>query len=384
MKPLEGVRIISIEVFGAGPYGSMMLANLGAEVIKIENPATGGDPSRYVGPQRLGDADSQYFQSWNLNKKSVVLDLKSKEGRRDLERLVKSASAVMNNLRGDQPTKLGLDYETLGKINPKIVCLHISAYGRDNERAAWPGYDYLMQAEAGLMSLTGEPSGPPSRFGASIVDYMTGITGMVGMLSALLGAERTGKGCDVDVSLFDVALHQLGYAGTWRLNGEYSATRLARSSHFSISPVQTLPTAYGWVFIMCMTQKFWLALLDVIGRRDLADDPRFADPNIRHDNRDALTELLDAEFRKHPTDYWLSKLTGVLPIAPVYDLDQALANPYVDQTGMVWTVPHPEKQDLKVLANPIKINGERGSAQMCSPLGEDNEPLLSTKTEAAE
>ena len=384
MRPLEGVRIVSIEVFGAGPYGSMMLANLGAEVIKVENPETGGDPSRYVGPHRLGDGDSQYFQSWNLNKKSVAIDLKSQEGRRDFEHLVKSASAVINNLRGDQPAKLGLDYASLGKINPKIVCLHISAYGRDNERASWPGYDYLMQAEAGLMCLTGEPSGPPARYGASIVDYMTGLTGMVGLLSCLMNAERTGQGCDVDVSLFDVALHQLGYTGTWGLNGGYAATRLSRSSHFSLSPVQTLPTSDGWIFIMCMTDKFWLALIDVLGRRDLGGDPRFASPNERHENREALTEILDTEFRKHSTDHWLYKLSGVLPIAPVNDLARALANPFVDRAGMVWTVPHPEKPDLKVLASPIKIDGERGEPKICSPLGADNAALLRPKSEAAE
>ena len=137
MKPLEGLRILSVEVWGAGPYGSQLLAAHGAEVIKIENPATGGDPARYVGPHRLGEADSQYFQNWNTNKKSVALDLKTPEGQRDFGELVKSSAAVMNNLRGDQPAKLGLDYAVLGKLNPAVVCLHISAYGRDNERTAW-------------------------------------------------------------------------------------------------------------------------------------------------------------------------------------------------------------------------------------------------------
>src|SRR5262245_41035583 len=132
----------------------------------------------------------------------------------------------MNNLRGDQPEKLGLDYRSLAAVSPAIVCLHISAYGRDNSRKAWPGYDFLMQAEAGLMSLTGEPDGPPTRFGPSIIDYMTGTTSMVGLLACMLAAQRTGRGCDVDVSLYDVALHQLGYAGTWYLNGGGPAARL--------------------------------------------------------------------------------------------------------------------------------------------------------------
>ena len=165
MKPLQGFRILSLEVWGAGPYGSQLLAALGAEVIKIENPATGGDPARSVGPHFCGDGDSQYFQAWNTGKKSVALDMKSPEGRRDFEELVKSSAAVIDNLRGDQPAKLGLEYATLKAINPAIVCVHISAYGRDNERAAWPGYDYLMQAEAGYLSLTGEPDGAPLLIG---------------------------------------------------------------------------------------------------------------------------------------------------------------------------------------------------------------------------
>jgi crotonobetainyl-CoA:carnitine CoA-transferase CaiB-like acyl-CoA transferase len=376
VKPLDGVRVLSLEVYGAGPYGSQLLAALGAEVIKIENPATGGDPARYVGPNKLGAADSQYFQTWNANKRSVTLDLKTADGRRDFERLVESSDAVMNNLRGDQPAKLGLDYATLGKINPAVVCLHISAYGRDNERESWPGYDFLMQAEAGLMSLTGEPDGPPARFGPSIIDYMTGTTSMVGLLACLLGAQRSGTGCDVDVSLFDVALHQLGYAGTWYLNGGGAVSRLERSSHFSVSPVQTFPTSDGWIFVMCMNDKFWAALLGALGRESLASDSRFADGNTRHRHRHELTEILDAVFRSATTEQWLARLSGVLPVGPVYDVGEALTSPFVRASGMIQTVEHPEKADLALLASPIKVNGARAPVAPCPPLGADNEALL--------
>ncbi|MGD8325238.1 MAG: CoA transferase [Gammaproteobacteria bacterium] len=376
MTPLEGLRILSLEVWGAGPYGSQLLSAAGADVIKIENPVTGGDPSRYVGPNKLGPADSQYFQGWNTNKRSVALDLKTPDGQRDFHRLVGSADAVMNNLRGDQPGKLGLDYATLSEFNPAVVCLHLSAYGRDNERAAWPGFDFLMQAEAGLMSLTGDPDGPPARFGPSIIDYMTGTTAMVGMLSCLLGARRTGKGCDVDVSLFDVALHQLGYAGTWCLNSDMRPTRQARSSHFSVAPVQTFPTADGWIFIMCMNQKFWLELLRVLGQEQLADEPRFADPNIRHDNIEAINAALDPIFGQATTAVWLERLSGVLPVAPVYDPEQALTSPFVAASGMIQNVPHPEKSDLRLLTSPIRIDGRRAKLTPCPPLGADNDELL--------
>src|SRR5215207_964719 len=182
MRPLQGMRILTVEQFGAGPYCTMFLADLGAEVIKVENIAIGGDPARKTGPFLLGDGDSEYFQTWNINKKSVALDLRSAEGKAALQRLAMSADVVMNNLRGDLPAKMGIDYATLGKVKPSIVCGHISAYGRDNERASWPGYDYLMQAEAGLMALTGEPDSPPSRIGApSMIDHTTGLTAMVGL-----------------------------------------------------------------------------------------------------------------------------------------------------------------------------------------------------------
>src|SRR5262249_8205284 len=166
-----------------------------------------------------------------------------------------------------------------------------SAYGRDNERAAWPGYDYLMQAESGLMSLTGEPEGPPSRFGApSVIDHLTGMTAMVGLLAALLQARTSGRGCDVDLNLLDVAVHQLGYAAVWYLNEGLRPTRQARSAHFSVAPAQTLATQDGWIFVMCMTEKFWTALIGAIGRPDLQADPRFASVRMRHEHRAALTE----------------------------------------------------------------------------------------------
>lgn len=376
LKPLAGLRILTLELFGAGPYGSLFLADLGAEVIKIENAATGGDPARHVGPHLLGDNDSQYFQTWNTNKKSVSLDLKSRQGREDFERLVRGADAVMDNLRGDQPEKLGIDFATLRKINPKIVCLHISAYGRDNDRAAWPGYDFLMQAEAGLMALTGEPDGPPARIGPSMIDYMTGMTGMVGLLSAVLRARATGEGCEVDTCLFDVALHQLGYAALWHLNAGDNPTRQPRSAHLSVAPVQTFPTADGWIFVMCMTDKFWEALLDVLGRPDLAADPRFASAGSRREHRPALTAILDGEFRKADTAQWLKALSGVLPVAPVLDVAQALANPHVGRVGMIDGVQHPLHPDFQVLANPLKFNGERPERAAGSALGADNAALL--------
>lgn len=375
--PLKGIRIIAVEQYGAGPFGSMYLADLGAEVIKIENPAFGGDISRQTGPYFLGEKDSHFFQTFNRNKKSLALDLKDSQGRQAFEKLVQTADAVMNNLRGDQPAKLGIDYATLSTINPKIVCAHLSAYGRDNGRSDWPGYDYLMQAEAGFMTLTGEPDAPPARFGLSMVDYMTGAVTSMGLLAALLGANRTGKGCDVDVSLFDVALQQLTYPATWYLNEGKVTERLSRSAHPATVPCQLYRTADGWVFVMAMTPKFWDLTLTLLGCESLNKDERFNTVKARRQYRDELTEIFDAEFGRQATDHWLSLFKGKVPIAPVYSLDQALENPYLQDIGMVQPLPHAENGQFKVLANPIKINGGRLPGKGCSALGSDNDQLLS-------
>jgi crotonobetainyl-CoA:carnitine CoA-transferase CaiB-like acyl-CoA transferase len=376
MRPLEGMRVLALEQFGAAPYGTMFLADLGAEVVKIENPAAGGDASRDVGPHMLGKGDSQYFQAFNLNKRSVALDVKTRDGREALLRLVSGAEAVVNNLRGDLPETLGIDYASLKAANPAIVCLHISAYGRDNSRKTWPGYDFLMQAEAGLMSMTGEPDRAPSRIGLSMIDYMTGITGMVGLLSCVLRARQTGQGCDVDTSLFEVATHQLAYQGTWFLNTGEVPRRMARSAHASLVPVQTVRTADGWMYVMCMKDKFWQILADRIGRSDLKSDERFATQRARLKNRDALTGLLDEAMSARPTDEWLEMLTGTIPVAPIYDVDEAFANPFMTEADMVRTVSHSAKPELKVLANPLRIDGKRPEQKACSPLGADNAELL--------
>ena len=377
MKPLQGVRIVSVEQFGAAPYGTMLLADLGAEVIKIENAAIDGDPARKTGPYFLGPNDSEYFQAFNINKKSVAIDLRSPEGKAALGKLIATADALVNNLRGDLPAKMGLDYKSLSATNPRIVCVHLSAYGRDNPRTAWPGYDYLMQAESGLMHLTGEPDGPPSRIGApSMVDQTTGLTAAVALLSGIIQARATGKGADLDVALLDVAVHQLGYVASWYLNEGHVSTRQPRSAHFSVAPVQTFPSQDGWLFIMCMTDRFFGELAGAIGRADLPDDPRFATRSLRQEHRDALTAIIDAELRKEKSAHWLEKLGGVLPIAPVLDLAQALDNPFLRTTQMIRDVPHPAKPDMRALANPIKVNGERLEQAVCSALGADNDAYL--------
>ena len=373
MLPLAGVRILAVEVYGAGPFGSAHLADLGAEVIKIEQRATGGDVSRLVGPYFLGEHDGHFFQSLNRNKKSLTLDLKHARGQEVLHRLAATADGLMGNLRGDQPEKLGITYRDLAPANAKIVCAHLSAYGRDGARKSWPGYDYLMQGEAGYLSLTGEPDGPPSRMGLSVVDYATGTTCALALLAGILEARRTGRGRDLDVSLYDVAMHQLNYPAAWYLNEGLATGREPRSAHPFIAPSQLYRTRDGWIFVMAQTQRFWELLCDGLGRADLkATYPDFA---ARREHRDALTRILDGEFSRQTTQTWLRHLRGTVPCGPVFDMAQALENPYFLERGGVQVFDHPDKPGFKLVASPFRI-GEPLPAQPAPKLGQHTEALL--------
>jgi len=377
MKPLHGVRIVSVEQFGAGPYATMFLADLGAEVIKVENAAIGGDPARKTGPYMLGENDSEYFQVFNINKKSVALDLRHDDGKAALMRLIAGADAVMNNLRGDLPAKLGLDYAALSAIKPAIVCVHLSAYGRDNERAAWPGYDYLMQAEAGYLSLTGEPDGPPARFGLSVVDQMTGLYAAFALLAGVVAARAGGEGRDIDVSLFDAALQNLTYLAVWYLNGGVNQGRGPRSAHPSLTPSQLYRTRDGFIFIMCNKEKFWPVLCDSIGRPDWRDQPEYRDFKARLAHRGRLTEALDAVLSERTTAEWLATFAGKVPAAPVYDVAGALDSAYVRASASVRTAPHPAG-DIRLLASPVRCPGEETPCRAAPALGADTDGVLTS------
>lgn len=373
--PLQGIRIIAVEQYGAGPFATQHLADLGAEVIKIEN-RDGGDFSRSTGPHFFGPGDSHFSQSFNRNKKSLTLDLKMPEGQEVLHDLVKGADAVFNNLRGDQPKKLGLTYERLKEFNPKVVCGHLSAYGRSGSRAAWPGFDYVMQAEAGYLSLSGEPDGPPARFGVSMVDFLTGATAGLGLLAGIIGARQTGVGRDVDVSLFDVALHSLTYLATWYLNEGATTTKQPRSAHPSATPCQLYRTRDGWIFIMCNKEKFWVTLTKLIDRPAWAEDPEFASFPSRLRNREKLTQMLDEVLMAASTAEWVAKFAGKVPSAPIYDLKQALDNEFVAERKMILDVPHPARGTIRLMSSPIRCSGEQDLTEPAPQLGADTEHLL--------
>lgn len=374
--PLDGVRIVSIEQYGAGPFGTQHLADLGADIIKVENPADGGDVGRHVGPHFFEPGDSHFFQSFNRNKRSLTLDLKTPEGQQVLRKLAARSDAVFNNLRGDLPERLGVTYDALKDVNPALVCAHLSAYGRSGPRKSWPGYDYLAQAEAGYLSLTGEPEGPPARFGISIIDMMTGTMAALATVSAILGARATGQGRDIDTCLFEVALHNLSYLGTWYMNDGIRTERQPRSAHPSLTPSQLYRTGDGWIFIMCNKEKFWPVLAQAIGRPDWADDPRYADFKSRLENREQLTRELDGILSARSTAEWMEIFGGKVPAAPVYDVAQALDNPYVKDQEFITEVAHPVRGTIRTLACPIRVPGETLPARPAPRLGADTLDIL--------
>ena len=377
--PLQGVRVLAVEQYGAGPFGSQHLADLGAEVIKVENHTTGGDYARHLGPYFVdgekGDDRSVFFQSVNRGKRSVTLDLGRAEGREVFARLAASADAVTNNLRGDVPGELGLTYEALKDANPRIVCGHCSAYGRDGERAKWPGYDYLMQAEAGYLHLTGEPDSLPTRMGLSIVDYMGGTYMAMAVIAAIMKARETGHGGDVDVNLFDTALFNLNYMAAWALNSDFEPARAPRSAHPSMVPTQLYKTADGWIFTMLNKPTFWPVLCEKLGHPELATDPRFETLAARLENRDVLTGVLDEIFSTRPTAEWLEVLQGTVPVAPVQTPREALESDFVQRRGRVESLHVASGGTVNVLASPFGQTAE-GGATACSPMGADTDSVL--------
>ena len=376
MLPLEGVRVLSVEQYGAGPFGTLFLADQGAEVIKIENPADGGDMSREVGPFFFAARDSLFFHALNRNKKSLTLDLSREAGREVLRELVGGADALASNLRGDVPARLGLTYEALKDCNPRLVCAHLSAYGREGPRANWPGYDYLMQAEAGYFSLTGEPGSPPARFGLSIVDFMSGLGLAYALLAGLTSARASGLGREMDLSLFDMALFNTNYVGAWYLNAQHRQSRLPRSAHPSLTPCQLYRSADGWIYLMCNKEKFWPALCERIGRPEWAEDPRFRDFAGRLAHRERLTGMLDTELGRRSTAEWLAHFAGRVPAAPIHDLAEALDNPFVTEHGRLQTLEHPGAGPYRLVAPPVRSDGDEAPARPAPALGQHTGELL--------
>jgi crotonobetainyl-CoA:carnitine CoA-transferase CaiB-like acyl-CoA transferase len=375
LPPLDGVKILALEQFGAGPFATLNLADLGAEVIKIEDPTTGGEISRSVPPYRI-EGDSLYFQTWNRNKRSVALNLRKPEGRKIFQDLVRVVDVVFNNLRGDQPDKLGIDYTTLSSLNPKIICCSLSGFGSSGPRASEPGYDYLMQALTGYMSITGDPCGPPSGCGVSFIDHAAGFAAAMAISSALYAVEKRGKGMDLEVSLLSTAYAMLSYLATWNLNRGFEPERYAGSAHQTLVPVQTFPTADGYITIFCGKEKFWKELCKVFEDDALAGDPRFASFELRRQHRTDVVAAVRSHFQRQPTAVWLEKLTGKVPCAPVRSLSEALADPELDEIAAIVEMDHPDFGTVRAMNTPVRFSAEQREHRRGPRLGEHTEQIL--------
>lgn len=372
--PLAGLRILAFTQLGAGPFGMQVLGDLGAEIVKVEDPGSGGDEARAVPPAIGGD--SLYFQSFNRNTRALTLDLRRDAGRALFRRLAAVADAVYANPRGDLPARLGLDYASLKDVNPRLVCCTLTGFGRTGPRAADPAYDYLIQGLAGFMQVTGEPDGPPIRSGVATIDFAGGLCSALGLMIALLRARETGVGGDVDVSLFDTAIAMLTHMATITLRTGVETPRLPGGSHPAVVPSQTFATADGWLLVMCMKEKFWLRLCELLDRPQLARDPRYAGFAARLAHRAALIDELQAVFATRPTAAWLALLQGQVPCAPVNGIAAALADPQVAARDMLVTVDHPVYGALREVGCPIKLDGVTPRYQPAPPLGADTAAVL--------
>ena len=310
-----------------------------------------------------------------MNKRSVTLDLGQADGRAVLGKLVATADALIHNLRGDVPARLGLTRDALAPSNPKLVVCHLTGYGRDAPRADWPGYDFLMQAEAGFFALTGAPDGEPARFGLPMVDYATGLTAALALVSAVMAARTTGTGSEIDVSLFDTALVHLSYIGHWRLTHGHNQGRERRSAHAALVPCQLYRTGDGWIYLMCNKEKFWRTLCEAIGRPEWIEDARFRHFPDRMTHRDLIETLLDEALSARTTTEWMTAFAGKVPAAPVHDIAQALDNPFVTGSDRLQDVAIPGGS-FRAIAGATRIDGRRAHLTAAPTIGADTDAVL--------
>jgi crotonobetainyl-CoA:carnitine CoA-transferase CaiB-like acyl-CoA transferase len=377
-RPLADIRIVAVEQYGAGPFGTVHLAELGADVIKIEDVRSGGDVGRAVPPYQSGD-DSLFFETFNHDKRSVALDLGNEAGRAVFHDLVRASDAVYSNLRGDIPEKLGLRYADLAHVNPRIVCVSLSGFGMTGPRRAEPAYDYILQGMAGWQSLTGDPDGPPTKSGLSVVDYSGGLVAALALLAGVHAARRDGIGCDCDTSLFDTAMNMLTYVAAWALapDGAYEPERLAYSAHPSIVPFQNFRTADGWIVIVCAKEKFWQRLVDVLGIAHVRDDPRYAGFAARRANRALVAQTLQNVLATRTTAEWIAALTAAgVPCGPINDVRGALADPQTAARGLVTEVDHPEFGKARWIASPVRVGQSAPEHRPAPRLGEHTDTVL--------
>jgi len=375
--PLRGVRVLDMSRVLAGPFCTMTLSDLGCEVIKVEVPGEGDDTRGY--PPFVG-GESSYFMSVNRGKKSVTLDLKKEEARRAFHRVAKKCDVLVENFRPGVTKRLGVDYETIHGVNPRLVYCSISSFGQTGPYASWPGYDLIVQGMGGLMGLTGEPDRPPVRVGMAVTDIGAGMYAVIAIASALLARERTGEGQHIDVSILDGSVSWMTYAA-----GNYFATgevpKRMGSAHPSIVPYQGFEASDGKSLLVAGgNDRLFELLCQVMDLAGLKDDPRYATNDRRVENRGTLIPFLQKEFMKRPRDEWLEAMRAVgFPCAPVYTIDEIFNDPQVIHRRMLAEMEHPSAGKIKQIGPALKLS--KTPCAMGTPppvLGQHTEEVLRT------
>jgi formyl-CoA transferase len=375
--PLSGVRVLDLTRVVAGPYCSMFLGDLGAEVVKIEQPGA-GDDTRGWGPPFAG-GESAYYLCINRNKQSLTLDLKSKRAVELLRQLVKAADVIIENFRPGTMERLGLGEKELREINPRLIYASLTGFGADGPMSDWPGYDLIVQAWGGLMSVTGTPDGEPVKVGVAIVDLVAGLMLGKAITAALFAREKIGVGQRIDTSLLEAEVASLINVGSNYLVGGKVPTRWG-NAHPNIVPYQNFQTADGYLVIGVASEVIWKRFCEAIGQSDLIDDPRFAENSKRVENRSALIALLSEMFLERPNNTWFTLLTDAeVPCAPVQTIDQVFQAPQVLQRDMLIEVDHPTAGKVRMAGIPVKFSVTPATVRMPPPLlGEHNDAILRT------
>ncbi len=371
MKPLAGIRVLELTHYLAGPYCALFLADLGADVIKIESPEH-PDLGRNM-PGATVEGETAYFHCLNRGKRSVALDLKDKRGRAAFYRLAETADVVLDNFRRGVTERLGVDHASLSDVNCRIVTCSLTGYGETGPKRDLPAYDYLIQAMSGMMSLTGDPGGKPTKYGISIVDHATGLLGAFSILAALRGVDQTGVGRHVDLALLDAHVHMLSYLASDYLNGDLVPERYADSAHPYIVPSQRFATSDGDIVTMPMADHMWRAMCEALELTELADDAELATAPGRLEQRERVIEAVGQAIAGHTTAAVVSLLEGCgVPVAPVNSVPEILADPQIEARGLVV-----EGDGVRMLGSPISMSDvEDGPYHRAPHIGEHTRELL--------
>ena len=371
---LSDVVVVDLSRVLAGPYCTMMLGDLGATVIKVEQPGR-GDDTRQFGPPYIA-GESAYYLGLNRNKYSILLDFSTPEGKQRLLELIRTATVLVENFRPGTLQRQGLDYETLKAINPGLIYCSISGYGQTGPYASRPGYDFVAQAESGVMAVTGEIDGDPQRVGSPVGDVSAGMFACTAILAALRVRDRTGQGQHIDIALIETTMSLLSnVASNYLISGE-EAARFG-NGHPNIVPYQAFHTRDGHVVVSCGNNRLYQSLCRLLGREDLASDPRFATNPQRVRNRNELVPVLQEAFLARTTDEWLPELRAVgIPCGPINSVSQIFNDPHIQARGYVWECDHPKAGKLKLAGSPMHFSETPTRLYKAPPLlGEDDEKV---------